>query len=151
MIKIILIGFWACLMTLAAGYAVSHFREAAAKPEVAASEPNREARKTKEINVPKIRDGAVKGYIVAQLSYVVDPAALKKSPVPPDAFLVDEAFRYIYNDTTIDFDHLGAFDLDKMRKALLKSVNARLNAEVVTDIGIQEFTFLSATQAKHNL
>ena len=151
MIRIILVGFWACLTTLAAGYAMSHLREAATKPAVAVAEPTREARKTKEINVPKIRDGTVKGYVVAQLSYVVDTAAIKKSPVPPDAFVVDEAFRYLYDDSTIDFDHLDAFDLNKMTKTLIKNVNARLNAEIVVDMGIQEFTFLSSAQAKQHL
>jgi hypothetical protein len=150
MIKIILVGFWACLTTLAAGYAVNHFRESAAKAPVA-STAGRESRKTKEISVPKIRDGVVKGYIVAQLSYVVDTEAAKKSPVPPEAFVVDEAFRYNYDDTTIDFDHLESFDLNKMTKALIKNVNARMNAEVIVDVGIQELTFLTATQAKQHL
>jgi len=151
MIKIILVGFWACLTTLAAGYAMSHLREAGAKPQVAAAASARETKKTKEINVPKIRDGVVKGYVVAALSYVVDPTALKKSPIAPDAFVVDEAFRYLYDDSTIDFDHLDAFDLNKMTKTLIKNVNARLNAPIVVDMGIQEFTFLSATQAKQRL
>ncbi len=151
MIKIILVGFWACLTTLAAGYAMSHLREAGAKPQVAAAASARETKKTKEINVPKIRDGVVKGYVVEALSYVVDPAALKKSPIAPDAFVVDEAFRYIYDDNAIDFDHLETFDLNKMRSALIKNVNARLGAEVVVDMGIQEFTFLSAAQAKQRL
>jgi hypothetical protein len=150
MIKIILIGFWACLTTLATGYAVNHFRESAAKAP-AASMAQRESKKTKEISVPKIRDGAVKGYIVAQLSYVVDTEAAKKSPVPAEAFVVDEAFRYIYDDTTIDFDHLEAFDLGKMTKALIKNVNVRMNAEIVVDVGIQEMTFLTAAQAKQHL
>ena len=150
MIKIILVGFWACLTTLAAGYAVNHFRESAAAAPAVPSTP-RESKKTKEISVPKIRDGAVKGYIIAQLSYVVDSDAAKKSPVPAEAFVVDEAFRYIYDDQTIDFDHLEAFDLKKMTKALIANVNARMNGSVVVDIGIQELTFLTAAQAKQHL
>ncbi len=150
MIKIILVGFWACLVTLAASYTVSHFRESAAKPPVA-STAGRESRKTKEISIPKIRDGAVKGYIVVQLSYVVDTEAAKKSPVPPEAFIVDEAFRYIYDDESIDFAHLEAFDVGKMTKALMKNVNVRMNADVVVDVGIQELTFLTESQAKQHL
>jgi hypothetical protein len=152
MIKIILVGFWACLVTLAAGYAVNHVRETMARPAVEANaKATKEAKKTREINVPKIRDGAVKGYVVAQFSYVVDPAVEKKLPVSPDPFIVDEAFRYLYDDTTIDFDHLENFDLNKMTKALIKNVNARLDAPALTDVGIQEFTFLSMAQAKQRL
>jgi hypothetical protein len=150
MIKIILIGFWACLITLAAGYAMGHLRDAGAKPAAAATSA-RESKKTKEISVPKIRDGVVKGYVVAELSYVIDSEAAKKSPIPADAFVVDETFRYIYDDNSIDFDHLETFDIDKMTKALIKNVNARLSSDVVVDIGIQEFTFLTTAQAKQHL
>lgn len=69
----------------------------------------------------------------------------------PEDFIVDEAFRYIFADPAIDFDHLETFDLTKMTQAVAKSVNTRLNAQVVTDIGIQEFTFLNAAQAKKRL
>ncbi len=151
MIRIIMIGFWACLTTLAAGYATTHFRAMAARPAVVEANAPKEVKKTKEFNVPKIRDGVVKGYIVAQLSYVVDNSAAAKAPLPPDAFIVDEAFRYIYNDPSIDFDHLETFDLTKMTKALVKNVDARLGANVITDIGIQEFTFLTVAQAKTRL
>ncbi len=151
MIRIIMIGFWACLTTLAAGYATTHFRAMAARPAVVEANAPKEVKKTKEFNVPKIRDGVVKGYIVAQLSYVVDNAAAAKAPLPPDAFIVDEAFRYVYDDPSIDFDHLETFDLTKMTKALVKNVDARLGANVITDIGIQEFTFLSVAQAKARL
>jgi hypothetical protein len=152
MIKIILVGFWACLTTLAAGYAMNHLREAAARQPVAAvATPVREFKKTKEIDVPKIRDGVVKGYIVVQLSYVVDDNAQKKTPLPPDPFIVDEAFRYIYDDPAIDFDHLDAFDINKMTKSLISNVNTRMTAPVVVDIGIQELTFLSTAQAKQSL
>ena len=151
MIRIIMIGFWACLTTLAAGYATTHFRAMAAHPAVVEPTAPKELKKTKEFNVPKIRDGAVKGYIVGQLSYVVDNAAAAKAPLPPDAFIVDEAFRYVYDDPSIDFDHLETFDLTKMTKTLIKNVNARLGAEVITDIGIQEFTFLTVAQAKSRL
>jgi hypothetical protein len=151
MIRIIMIGFWACLTTLAAGYATTHFRAMAARPAVVEANAPKEVKKTKEFNVPKIRDGVVKGYIVAQLSYVVDNAAAAKAPLPPDAFIVDEAFRYVYDDPSIDFDHLETFDLTKMTKALVKNVDARLGANVITDIGIQEFTFLTVAQAKARL
>jgi hypothetical protein len=100
-----------------------------------------EVRKTHEINVPRIKDGAVKGYAVMLLSYTVDAAALKSATMAPDSILVDEAFRYVYSDDTIDFDHLDHFDFAKMNKALAKAVNARVKADVVVDVGVQEFTY----------
>ena len=100
-----------------------------------------ESRKTHEINVPRIKDGAVKGYAVLILSYTVDMAALKTAEMAPDAILVDEAFRYVYSDDTIDFDHLDRVDFAKMTKALTRSVNARVKSEALVDVGVQEFTY----------
>ena len=100
-----------------------------------------EARKTHEINVPRIKDGAIKGYAVMLLSYTVDLNALKTAAMAPDSILVDEAFRYVYNDDTIDFDHLDRFDFVKMSKALVAAINARVKSDVVVDVGVQEFTY----------
>jgi hypothetical protein len=100
-----------------------------------------ESRKTREINVPRIKDGAVKGYAVMLLSYTVDLGEMKKAEMKPDPILVDEAFRYVYNDETIDFDHLDRFDFPKMSKALVRSVNERVKADVLIDVGVEEFTY----------
>jgi hypothetical protein len=100
-----------------------------------------EPRKTHEINVPRIKDGSVKGYAVMLLSYAVDLDAMKKAEMAPDSILVDEAFRYVYSDDTIDFDHLDHFDFAKMSRALIRAVNARVKGDVLVDVGVQEFTY----------
>jgi hypothetical protein len=148
MIKLILVGVWACMITVASNYAATHIRAAYFNGPAEQAPATVESHKTKEINIPKIRDGVVKGYIVTQLTYVADAAAMKKLPVPADPFVVDEVFRYIFNDDTIDFDHLQTYDLAKMTKALIKNINTRLKSDVVTDIAYQEFTFLENSDAK---
>jgi hypothetical protein len=107
-----------------------------------------EARKTHEINVPRIKDGVIKGYAVMLLSYTVDVKALKTAAMAPDSIVVDEAFRYVYGDDTIDFDHLDRFDFAKMSKALVAAVNARVKSDVVVDVGVQEFTYEPASEAR---
>ena len=73
--------------------------------------------------------------------FSVDVVAMKKAEMAPDSILVDEAFRYVYGDDTIDFDHLDRFDFAKMSKALIRSVNARVKGETLVDVGVQEFTY----------
>jgi hypothetical protein len=141
MIKTVIIGLAAAGAAIAAQVGtdkVLALREAHSAAAVARST---EARKTHEINIPRIKDGAIKGYAVMLLSYTVDMSALKTAAMAPDSILVDEAFRYVYDDDTIDFDHLDRFDLAKMSKALARSVNARVKADVVVDVGVQEFTY----------
>jgi len=59
----------------------------------------------------------------------------------PDSVLVDEAFRYVYSDDTIDFDHIDRFDFARMSKALIRAVNERVKGEALIDVGVQEFTY----------
>jgi hypothetical protein len=142
MIKAVFIGLAAAAAAIAAEVGtdkVLALREAHSAAGDAAKAT--EARKTHEINVPRIKDGMIKGYAVMLLSYTVDLSALRTAAMAPDSILVDEAFRYVYNDDTIDFDHLDRFDFVKMSKALARAVNARVKGDVVVDVGVQEFTY----------
>ena len=147
MIRIIFIGFWAILVTAGSGYGFHYFRRL---PHTFGSSSTAvlETRKTRELNIPKIRNGAIQGYAVTQLSYVVDSVAEKKAGLPSDVFVADETFRLIYDDDFINFARLEKVDLNALARSLVKNVNARLNAEVVKDIAIQEFTFLPFPELK---
>ncbi len=141
MIKAVFIGLVAAAAAIAAERGTDQFLALREARTAAAVDRTTEARKTHEINVPRIKDGAVKGYAVMLLSYTVDLKALRTAAMAPDSILVDEAFRYVYNDDTIDFDHLDRFDLPKMSKAVARAVNARVKGDVVVDVGVQEFTY----------
>jgi hypothetical protein len=140
MIKAVLIGV-AAVAAAIAGEVGADKVLAMRQARSAAAATATEARKTHEINVPRIKDGAVKGYAVMLLSYTVDLSALKTAAMAPDSILVDEAFRYVYDDDTIDFDHLDRFDFVKMSKALAQAVNARVKSDAVVDVGVLEFTY----------
>jgi len=150
MIKTLFVAAWACLITLAASYGIHAFMQTRADAPPPAEASASEARKTKEINIPIIRDGAVRGYVVLQLSYVVDLAIAKKLPVEPDAFVIDEAFRYVFDDDKIDFAHLDKIELDQMTRLVISRVNARMKSEVITDMGVLACNFLLNAEAKTN-
>ncbi|WP_321337591.1 hypothetical protein [uncultured Cohaesibacter sp.] len=97
--------------------------------------------KTRAISVPMITDGKVRGYIVAQFVYTIDSTTLRELAIPPNPFIVDEAFRTIFNDTSIDFDDLKTYDIDKLTTHIRDSVNERMQAKLVHDILVEEFSF----------
>ena len=142
MIKMILVAIWCSAMVAAGGFGAEYVMKMKAAKENAKPEIALETRKTRELNVPIIRDGAVKGYVVVQLNYVVDLEAAKKLPAAPDPFVIDEMFQYIYGDEKIDFAHLDKLDLGKMTEQLIQRVNTRLRANVITDMGVIECNFL---------
>ena len=141
MIRSIAVGLLACAAALAGEIGARQALVFSEQRAAGAVTRATEARKTHEINVPRIKDGAVRGYAVMLLSYTVDLGAMRKAEMAPDSILVDEAFRYVYDDDSIDFDHLDRFDLAKMSKALIHSVNARVKGDVLVDVGVQEFTY----------
>ncbi len=150
MIRVLIIGLIASGATITAELGARQLLMLRQEHAAAPAQRTTEARRTHEINVPRIKDGAIKGYAVMLLSYTVDVDALKTAAMAPDSILVDEAFRYVYNDDTIDFDHLDRFDVAKMSKALIRAVNARVKGDVLVDVGVQEFTFapMSETRAR---
>ena len=148
MIKAALIGLAAVAGVLAGEMGADKVAAMRQTHTSAAATRATEARKTHEINVPRIKDGAIKGYAVMLLSYTVDTGALKTAAMAPDSILVDEAFRYVYNDDTIDFDHIDRFDFAKMSKALVGAINARVKSDVVVDVGVQEFTYEPVSETR---
>ena len=148
MIKTLVFVLWACVVALSASYGLNKVMQARANAPASADVAASETRKTKEISVPVLRDGTVKGYVVLQLSYIVDLTVAKKLPVEPDPFVVDETFRYIYDDDKIDFTHLDRIDLDKLMRTLIFRVNTRMKSDVITDMGMVECNFLLNAEAK---
>lgn len=151
MIKSLFIAVWACIVMIGASYGLTSYLKARANAPTPMETSASETRKTKEINVPIIRDGTVKGYVVMQLSYIVDLAVAKKLPVEPDPFVVDEAFRYVFDDEKIDFAHLDKIELDKLIRAVTLRVNQRVKNDVITDMGVVECNFMLNAEAKPKL
>ncbi len=143
MIKTLLVAIWCCGALLGAHVGATYvMKMQQAKKDSPADNSAFETRKSRELSIPIIRDGAVKGYVVVQLNYVVDLEAAKKLQAPPEAFVVDETFQLIYGDEKIDFSHLDRLDLGRMTETLIQRVNTRLRANVITDMGVIEMNFL---------
>ena len=103
---------------------------------------------TRAISVPMIKDGSVQGYVVAQFVYTIDAATLKRLSVPPEVFLLDEAFRTIYSDTSLDFQHLEKYDINKLTRNLIQQVNTKLKGDLIKDVLVDEFNYISKQDAQ---
>lgn len=146
MIKAILLALWVSVITVAANAAYTWVQRQHESPSETEPKSAREVRKLKEISVPTIRDGLIKGYIVIKLNYVVDAAKAASTGISPDAFVMDEAFTYLYADSKIDYNRLDRYDIAAFKASVQNKTNERLRAPVVTDIAVQEFTFMRQTE-----
>jgi hypothetical protein len=149
MIKLILSALWICVITLVSSYVAASWKTQT--PLVAADEGGLTGlnyTKTGPINVPIIVGGDITGYVVAQFVYTADAATLKQLSVPPDAFILDEAFRTIFSDERIDIDHIERFDLASLTAKLAAGVNTRFGAEILQDVLIEQFTFVTKEEVR---
>lgn len=153
MIKMIIAGVWVCLVTLASAYAAVSWQSAAKSPagdghghKAAAYE----VIKPRMISVPVIADGELQGYIVAQFLFSVDANIMKAMSVKPDLYLLDEAFKTLYAEETIDFRQIRKQDLPKISKRIAENANQRLGAKLVEDVMIQELNYLSKEAMRAN-
>ena len=87
MIKLLIIGVWACVVTLGSSYVVFSM-SAPEAPGSAESDfyDGLDYRSTGAITVPIIADKAVKGYILARFVYTIDGKTAAKLTVPPEPF-----------------------------------------------------------------
>ena len=144
MIKLLASCMWICAVTAASAYVGNVWKVRQSAPQAAKEEHGKiEPKKTRPLNVPMIAKGVVQGYIVAQFTYTVDSAALARIAVTPESFLLDEAFKTFYSDDKLDFQHLERYDLAAVTKTLASNVNKRLGADVVQDILVEEFNYVS--------
>ncbi len=148
MIKLVISCILVCIVTAAATYEGANWRLQQAAATAVPKSEKLQYHKTKTLNVPMIARGAVQGYVVVQFGYTETEKGAGL-PVPPDAFLLDEAFRIIYADPKLDFRHLEKYDVAALTKELVKRVNHRLNADVVKEVLVEEINFVASSDISH--
>src|SRR6516164_4094928 len=145
MIRLLLGGLWVCLVTAGTSYGVAYWKEGG-NPQPSKDEyveGGLQYHKTRVLSVPMVESGSVQGYIVARFVYTVEAKTMSQLSVPPDAFVVDEAFRKIYADDRLDFKALARYDLSILTSAIKKRVNERMQLDVVQDVLVDEFNYVS--------
>ena len=142
MIKLVASGIWICVVTLLSAYLAITWK-VKSLAAAASQEQKIELKKTRAIYVPVIVGGNVQGYVVAQFAYTLDKTNLQHMQVPADVLLLDEAFRTLYSDSSLDFRHLEKYDLTKLTKDVVQKINTRFNGEVVKDVYMEEFNFIA--------
>jgi hypothetical protein len=144
MIKLILIGLWACAVTLASCYAAVSLHSPSAAPEPAShgAAPVIETVKSRMISVPVIADGAIHGYVMAQFMFTVDGKVMKSLSIKPDIFLLDEAFKAIFTGENVDFRQFKKQDLPGLSKKIGEGVNKRLGVHLIEDVLVHELNYI---------
>ncbi|WP_244610413.1 hypothetical protein [Microvirga pakistanensis] len=148
MIRNVIAGFWVCAVTLGSCYAAVTWMVGRASVEEQPHYEGLQYKKIPVLNIPIIAEGAVQGYVVANLVFTADSKTLREISVPPDSFIQDEIFRYIYSDATLDFKRLSRYNVNDMIINVRDRINKRLGAEIVKEILIENFNFVSKSDIR---
>ncbi|WP_082837219.1 hypothetical protein [Labrenzia sp. OB1] len=143
MMKILIAGIWMAASLLVSGYATAQYIASQKRVDVngEATFVGLDYETVKPVNVPILFEGALQGYVVAKLVFTADAEVLRRLPVPPHPFLVDEAFRVLYSDSRLDFRNLERYDLDAFTEDLKQKTNARLGSSVIRDVLVEELNY----------
>ncbi len=150
MIKLLLAGLWASALSLAAAFGMLQWQRSGAPAPSADAETKIEEFRTKAINVPIIGAGTIQGYMVAQFVFTVDTAALRKIPVNPEIYVLDEAFKTIYAGEQVNFQNMKKQDLPLLAKKLGENVNKRLGLKIVQDVLIDQLSYIPKKDMRGN-
>jgi flagellar basal body-associated protein FliL len=150
-IKTLLIGLWVCIVALGSSYFFVQMNNSSAAHVPSEAEVEViEFIKTDMVSVPVIREGKVQGYLVAQLSFAVNKTAARKLPFEPTPYLVDVAYRALYENSAIDFSQLQPQDLTLLAKKIAEGANAKLGGEVVKDVLMNEINYVPRDEVRTN-
>ena len=147
--KLLMTGLWVVLVALGSAYGVALYGSAGSDSAKAAAAPLMlQTQKTRVINVPVVADGAVRGFVAAQFVFTQDGNLAKTLQIPPDVYLLDEAFRALYSDAALDPQHIERYDLKRLTVELVKTVNARLGVPLIKDVLIENLSYIDKDAGK---
>jgi hypothetical protein len=150
MLKTIGFGAWACIVALGAAYTSATWNpgETVAAVRTEHKLESLEFRKPAAITVPMVSDGRLRGYVVAKITFTANAKDMHAFPIDPQPFVLDEAFRRIYTDGKVEFDHMSKYNLGEMTAAIKKAVNTRLGVDLVDDVLIEELNYVDKEAIK---
>lgn len=142
MFKLLLVGIWACLVSLGAVFGIVHWQKSQSDPEGSKPVIVIEEMRTKPVNVPVVEDGKLQGYMVVSLAFTVDATALGKMTVDPQTYLVDETFQTLYAGQKLSFHDLRKHNLPEVAKAIGEGVNGRIGVDLVQEVLFDQISYV---------
>jgi hypothetical protein len=143
MLKVLLVGIWACLATLGGVYLSAYLAQPASTADNQDAVVAATIVRGSAISLPVINGGAVEGYFLGKISLAVDSDKVKSVALPLDAVLTDELFSLLMGSKLIDLKRLDSFDPQALRTRIKEGMNGKLGGEVVRDVLVEQLDYMS--------
>ena len=150
MLKLVAVGMWVILVTAGATFASVYLGSSKSGEDKEKVDAGAEELTSEMTSIPVMRNGDIEGYLILQLSFSADKALLEEKKLDPMPFLKDAAFRVIFTSTDLDFRRLKKEQLDRLTADVAKEANARIGAELVRNVLLQQFNFVKKDDIRTN-
>lgn len=151
MLKLLITGIWVCVVTLGAVYASVQLN-APAPPvdEAAQKKALQELVRGETVTVPVISEGAITGYFLSRVSFMMDKEKIKGVKLPMTELTTDGLFTLLVGNKMVDISRPGAFELEKFRAAIKTDLNKKLGDELVHEVLVEQLDYLSKEDIRNN-
>ncbi|MBP2548033.1 hypothetical protein J2858_000926 [Neorhizobium galegae] len=151
MIKLVITGLWVCAVSLGAVY--FSVKMSAPPPPVDEQQlmkDKSELVKGEVINVPVLANGAVQGYFITRISFLMDKAKVKGLHLPMTEMMTDELFTLLVGNRMVDLSDTKAFDLESFKTSIKTNLNKKLGEEYVLEPLVEQIDYLSKDDIRAN-
>jgi hypothetical protein len=117
------------------------------KPQQAVATKS-EIRKTRTINIPVFAERQAKGYVVVQFAFKIEGEEAKRVADTAEVYILDEAIGFLFKRSAESGVALERYDIQDLAPIILKNVQQRLNSTQVTELLVQEFSYVSRADVR---
>ncbi len=150
MIKLVLTGVWVCAITLASVYMSVHLATAPAPAPDQSKQSLVELVKGESITIPVVKDGAVNGYFLGKISFMVKKDMVKGMALPLTEMTTDELFSLLVGNKMVDISNMKSFDPNAFRELVKKDMNQHLGGEYIDQVLLEQLDYLSKEEVAAN-
>jgi hypothetical protein len=101
--------------------------------------------------VPIVAEGKVAGYIVLKITSRVDRSKLKSADVLLSPYLNDAVFRAAFDFASGGITEIKSKHVQQLAEEVSSIANARLGAEAVEEVHLEQFNFVSSGEIRNKL
>ncbi|EYS94414.1 hypothetical protein ACMX1E_04570 [Bartonella bacilliformis] len=149
MIKMIALGLWVCLVSLGAlMLGINSYKRDPNIPTTPVSTGEEIGSSDTEImNIPILVDGSVQGYLIAQLTYVVDKKAAQNIVVPVSVLIHDVIFQNFWGSYS-NVRMIERVKFDMVKQQIMDQVNQRFSNPILKDLLVKQFNYISVEKIR---
>ncbi|ALE02981.1 Type I restriction-modification system methyltransferase subunit [Bartonella ancashensis] len=144
----ILMGTWVCIVTLGAlAFSMNRSSNSGVSRIQDAIIVTNESHDTEIMSIPILVEGVVQGYIVTQLTYVIDRGLAREISIPVDVLIHDSIFQQFWGSYS-NVRMIEKISFEDVKQQIIEHINQRSKQPILKDLLVKQFNYLSVDKVR---